>query len=171
MPAADAGEVDAGMLVEILIFGGDERIDHKLRHRLDRQIKAALVGVFRKQRAIGRVHPRHHRRLVILQLRVFRQVLGKMPHQAGDGRDAGDEQNGSRREQKAEEPEQDFHAKRPAQSRPRPIDPRRDGLRNAPYVTFALKGKEPTRNRAKTPFDSFVVALVFVQTEAVRSLV
>ena len=34
-----------------------------------------------------------------------------------------------------------------------------------------LRAKEPTRNRAKTPFDSFVVALVFVQTEAVRSLV
>jgi hypothetical protein len=34
-----------------------------------------------------------------------------------------------------------------------------------------LRAKEPTRNRAKTPFDCFVVALVFVQTEAVRSLV
>jgi hypothetical protein len=44
-----------------------------------------------------------------------------MPHQAGDGRDPGKEKNGPRREQEAEEPEQDSHAKRPAQSRRAPL--------------------------------------------------
>ena len=84
--ARHAGEVDAAMLVEILVFGGEERVDHQLRHRLDRQIEPALLGVFGEQRAVGGVHARHHRRLVILQLRIVRQVLRVMPDQPGDAR-------------------------------------------------------------------------------------
>ena len=97
------------MLVEILVLGGEERVDDELRHRLDRQIEPALVGIFGEQRAVGGMHPRHHRRLIILKLRVVRQILGEMPQQAGDGGDADDEQDRSRREQKAEEPQQELH--------------------------------------------------------------
>ena len=75
------------MLVEVLVLGGEEGVDDELRHRLDRQIEPALVGVFGEQRAVGRVHPRHHRRLIILKLRIIRQVLGIMPQKAGDGGD------------------------------------------------------------------------------------
>ena len=77
--ARDAVEVEPAVLVEVLVLGGEERIDDEFRHRLDRKIEAALVGIFGKQRAVGGVHPRHHRRLIILQLRVIRQVLGIMP--------------------------------------------------------------------------------------------
>ncbi len=57
------------MLIEILVLGGEEAVDHEFRHCLDRQIQPALPGVFGKQRAVGGVDPRHHRRLIILKLR------------------------------------------------------------------------------------------------------
>ncbi len=44
--ARDAGEVQAAMLVEILVFGREEGVDDDLRDRLDRQIQPALLGVF-----------------------------------------------------------------------------------------------------------------------------
>src|SRR5690242_20714224 len=46
--AADAVYIDAGVLIEILVLGGDESIGDKFRDRLNRQIKPALLGVFRK---------------------------------------------------------------------------------------------------------------------------
>ena len=91
------------MLVEILVLGGEEGVDDQLGHRLDRDVEPPLARVFAEQRAVGGVHARHHRRLVILQLRIVRQVLGKMPEQAGGRGDADHEQNGAGREQKAEE--------------------------------------------------------------------
>ena len=97
------------MLVEILVLGGEERVDHQLRHRLDRDIEPPLAGIFGDQRAIGGVHARHHRRLVILQLRVVRQVLGKMPQQTGGRRHPHHEQDGAGREQEAEEAQQELH--------------------------------------------------------------
>ena len=44
--AADAVNVDAGMLVEVLVFGGDEGVGDEFWDRLDRQVEAALIGVF-----------------------------------------------------------------------------------------------------------------------------
>ena len=94
------------MLVEILVLGGEEGVDHQLRHRLDRDIEPALAGIFGEQRAVAGVHARHHRRLVVLQLRIVRQVLGEMPQQAGRRGDADQEQDGAGREQEAEEAQQ-----------------------------------------------------------------
>jgi hypothetical protein len=56
------------MLVEILVLGRQERVDDELWHRLDRQIEPALLGILAEQRAVGGMHARHHRRLVILEL-------------------------------------------------------------------------------------------------------
>src|ERR1700722_13499978 len=78
---------DAAMFVEILVLGGQERIDDQLRNRLYRQIQPPFPGVFRKQRPVRRLHPRGHRRLIILKLRIVRQVLGKMPDQPRRGGD------------------------------------------------------------------------------------
>ena len=97
------------MLVEVLILGGEEGIDHQFRHRLDRDVQAPLAGIFGDQRTVGRVHARHHRRLVVLQLRIVRQVLGVVPEQAGDRGHAHHEQDGARREQEAEEAEDELH--------------------------------------------------------------
>ncbi len=104
-----AGEVDAAMLVEVLVLGREERVDHQLRNRLDRQVQAAFLGIFAEQRAIGGVDARHHRRLVILKLRIVRQVLGEMPDQPGHGGDADQEHDGSGGEQKTQEPHQQAH--------------------------------------------------------------
>ena len=107
--ARHAGEVDAAMLVEVLVLGGQERVDDQLRHRLDRQIEPALLGVFAEQRAVGRMDARHHRRLVILKLRVVRQVLGEMPDRARDAGDADQEHDGSGGEQETQKPDQQAH--------------------------------------------------------------
>ncbi len=152
--AADAGDVDAGVLVEVLVLGGDERVGDEFRHRLDRQIEASFVGVFRQQRAVGGVHPRHHRRFIILQLRVVRQVLGIMPHQAGNRGDAGEEKDGARREQKAEEPQQDFHYECPAPAEPVPGWLAPPCPASAPCRTISL-------NRPKAPLSIVCRRLVF----------
>ena len=104
-----AGEVDAAMLVEVLVFRGEERVDHELRNRLDRQVEPALLGILAEQRAVGSVHARHDRRLVILKLRILRQVLGEMPDRAGDAGDAHQEHDGSGGEQETQESHQQAH--------------------------------------------------------------
>jgi hypothetical protein len=99
--ARDAGNVDAAVLVEILILRRDEGVEHELGDRLNRQIEAALARVFGEQRPVRGVHAGHHRRFIILQLRIFRQALGEMPEQAGRTGDADEKQDRSDREQEA----------------------------------------------------------------------
>ena len=82
--ARHAGEVDAAMLVEVLVLGREERVGDELWHRLDRQIEPPLLGILAEQRTVGRMHARHHRRLVILKLRIVRQVPGEIPDPACD---------------------------------------------------------------------------------------
>ena len=119
--ARNAGHVDAGMRVEALILRSDKGVGHQLRNRLNRQIEPAFVGVFGKQRAIGGVNPRHHRRLVILKLRIIRQVFGVMPQNACHRADHCEKDNGSGSEQEAEETDQKFHRRRPATMRTRAV--------------------------------------------------
>ena len=107
--ARHAGKVDAAMLVEILVLGGEERVDDQLRNRLDRQIQPAFLGIFAEQRAVGRMDARHHRRLVILKLRIIRQILGIMPDQPRGRGDADQEHDGSGSEQETHEPHQQAH--------------------------------------------------------------
>ena len=127
--ADDAAEVEAVVLVEVLVFGGEEGVDHHLRHGLDRNVEAALRRIFGDQRAVARMHARHHRRLVVLQLRVVRQVLGEMPEQARARADADQEQDGPGREQKSAEAQQQSHCGNPSPSAesssrvPRPCPP------------------------------------------------
>ena len=94
--AHHALKIEPAMLVEVLVLGRQERVNDPLRHCLDRQIQATLARIFGDQRPVGRMHPRHHRRLVILQLRVIRQVLRVMPHQTGDAGDADQKQDRAR---------------------------------------------------------------------------
>ncbi len=101
------------MLVEILVFGGKERIDDELRHRLDRQIEPPLLGIFTEQRAIGGVDARHDRRFVILQLGIVGQILGEMPDRAGDSSHADQEHNGSSGKKEADETQEQSHKSDP----------------------------------------------------------
>ena len=77
--ARDAGEVDPVMLVEVFVFGRYEGVEDELGHGLDRNIQAPFLGIFREQRTVRRMDSRHDRRLIILKLRIVRQVLGVMP--------------------------------------------------------------------------------------------
>ena len=107
--ARHAGEVDAAVLVEVLVLGRQERVDDELWHRLDRQIEPALLGIFAEQRTVGRMDARHHRRLVILKLRVVGQVLGEMPDRARDAGHADQEHDGPGGEQETQKPDQQAH--------------------------------------------------------------
>ena len=119
--ANDAAEIQPAMLVEILVLGSHERVRHQLGHRLDRQVEPPLAGVFGQQGAVARMDPGHDRRLVILQLRVIREVLGEMPEQAGRRGNADEEHDSSRGEQESEEAHQKPHRRRPAATRIRSI--------------------------------------------------
>ena len=107
--ARDAGEVDAAVLVEILVLRRDEGVDDELGHRLDREVEPPLARIFGEQRAVGGVHPRHDRGLVVLQLGVVRQRLGVVPQQSGGRRDPDHEQDRPGGEQQAEEAQQQSH--------------------------------------------------------------
>ena len=104
--ARHAGEVDAAMLVEVLVLGREERVGDEFWHRLDRQIEAPLLGVFAEQRTVGRMHARHHRRLVILKLRIVRQVPGEIPDPARDAGHAHQEHDRPGGEQETQKPDQ-----------------------------------------------------------------
>ncbi len=73
----DAVVVEAGVLVEILVFRRDEGVLDLVRDGLDRQVEAALVGVFGHQLAVGGMHPRHHGRLVLGQRLVVGQIVSQ----------------------------------------------------------------------------------------------
>ena len=103
------GKIDAAVLVEILVLGSQKGVDDHFRNRLDRQIQAAFLGIFAEQRAIGGMNARHHRRLIILKLRIVRQVLGKMPDQPRRGGDADQKHHGSGGEQETQKPYQQAH--------------------------------------------------------------
>jgi hypothetical protein len=97
------------MLVEILVFGGEEGVDDELRHRLDRQIEPALARIFGEQRAVRGVHARHHRRLVVLQRRVVGKVLRVMEIQADREAGCEHENDGPQGEQEPEEAKDQPH--------------------------------------------------------------
>ena len=76
--AAETRDIDAGMLVEILVFGRNEGRLDAVRNGLDRKIEAALTGIFGHQRAVAGMHARRYRRRVAVQDLIIWQVLGHM---------------------------------------------------------------------------------------------
>ena len=101
--ADDAFRVDAAVRIEILVFGGDERLLDQRRNCGGRQIEAPLARVFGQQAAVGGVDARHHRRLIVLQLAVVGEVLLELPDHRGDDASADNEDNRARREEKTKE--------------------------------------------------------------------
>ena len=97
------------MVVEVLVLGGEESVDDKLWHRLDRQIQPPLLGGFAKQGSIGRMNPRRDRRLMILKLGIIRQVLGKVLDQLRHCGRARDKHDGSGGELEPEKPHHQAH--------------------------------------------------------------
>jgi hypothetical protein len=104
--AADAHEVEATVLVEAPVLGGQERLDHLFGDHVDRHEDAPLAGVLGHQGAVGGVDARHHRRLVLGQPLVVRQVARGHPDvEAGDG-DATQEQQHAGGENEGQEAQQ-----------------------------------------------------------------
>ncbi len=69
-----AGDVEAVVLVEVLVFRREERSLDQIGDGLDREIEAPLARMLRHQLAVGRVDACHHRRLVLGQTVVVGQV-------------------------------------------------------------------------------------------------
>jgi len=91
--AHQPADIDAGMIVEILVFSRKKRCLDAIGNGLDRHEKPIFTGVFLHQRAVAGVNASGHRR------RVFRKylVVGKF---LGD--DAQIDRRRSRRAQKQE---------------------------------------------------------------------
>ena len=70
----DAGEVDAGMLEERLVLGGEEGVDHPAGHGGNRNEDPLFGGEFGEKSPVSRVDAAHHRRLVVGELGVVGQV-------------------------------------------------------------------------------------------------
>ncbi len=153
--AGNAVHVDAGMLIEVLVLCRDKGVGHELRDRLNGQIEPPLIGIFGKQRAVGRVDARHHRRLVILQLRIIRQVFGKMPQNAGHGTNRRNEKNGSGGEEEAEEAQEKLHRRSPpAPAAPCPgrIMAGRNGARTRPRACLRSPATPPVHRVSSLGF-------------------
>ena len=80
--------VEPLMLIEGLVFGRDESLYELLWNIVHWNEQAALVGIFGNQRAVDRMHARHHRRFIFSQLLVIGQALRHVPdhiaHAAGN---------------------------------------------------------------------------------------
>ena len=101
--ADDALHVEAAVLVEILVLGGDEGIDDAGRDGGDRHVDAPLAREFRDQRAVIGVDAGHHRRLVFGEHLVVRQLARHFPQHKGRGAGDGDEHDHRGGEHEAEE--------------------------------------------------------------------
>ena len=90
--AHDPFGIDAPMAVKVLVLGRDEGVLDQVGNFVRRKIKPSLARIFGQQAAVGRVHARHHRRLIVLEQRVIWEVLFVFPHDAGKNRRRHDEQ-------------------------------------------------------------------------------
>ena len=101
----DAARVEAVVLVEVLVLGGDEGLPDLVGDLVDRREDAPLAGELVHERALAGVDAAERRRLVALELGVVGQVLAV---DGDDGGEAGEAEHGCHRgpaEQEAEKPE------------------------------------------------------------------
>ena len=77
--AKDAAEVEAVVLIEILVFRGEERVDDHFRHCLNRNVNAPLFGKLRYKSAVACMNARNNRRLIGRKLVVVRQIFRNDP--------------------------------------------------------------------------------------------
>src|SRR3546814_3594748 len=59
-----ADEIDARMLVEVLVLGRQEGLHDALGNRLDRDEHPLVAGELRQQPTVSGMHARDHRRLI-----------------------------------------------------------------------------------------------------------
>lgn len=73
--ADEAADINAGMIVEILVFSRKERRLDAIGDRLDRHEKPVLPRVFLHQRAVAGMNARRHRRGILRQDLVIGKLL------------------------------------------------------------------------------------------------
>ena len=105
--ADDALHVEAAMLVEVLVLGGDESVDDAGRDRGDRHVDAPLARELGDQRAVIGVDAGHHGRLVFRQDFVVRQLARHLPQDEGGGTGRGDEHDHGRGEHETDETQEE----------------------------------------------------------------
>ena len=104
--ADDALNVEAAMLVEILVLGRDESLDDALGNGGDGHVDAPLARELGDEPAVIGVDARHHRRLVFGEHLVVRQFLGHFPQHEGGGAGHSDEHDHAGGEHEAEKAKQ-----------------------------------------------------------------
>ena len=75
--AQDTEIIEAGMIEELLVLGGDEGLDNVVRNGLDGHEDTVFVGKFGDERAVPGMHPRGDRRLIVGKALMRRQVPGE----------------------------------------------------------------------------------------------
>src|SRR6185312_8952817 len=131
----DTLNVQAAMLIEILVLGGHEGLDDTLGNGGDRHVDAALARELGDERAVIGVNAGHHRGLVFGQHFVVRQLTRYLPQHEGCSARDGDEQNHARSEHETQKT-QEKAAATPAP----PLLRRLDWSRN-------VHGSDPSRSR------------------------
>ena len=104
----EADDVDAGMVVEILVLGRKERRLDAIGHGLDRQIETPLTRELAHQRSVGSMDARRHRRLVPGQHLIVRKVLGEV---ADIDADRSSDEQSKRRDDAEEIADETYHAR------------------------------------------------------------
>ena len=104
----DGEGVDAGMGVEVLVFGADDRVLHQIRNFFNRGEQAALARIFGDDIAIGGIGPAHGRRFVFRQALRVRQIRAEPPDGARR-RDQQDDKRHSRVRHQASQPIDEFN--------------------------------------------------------------
>ncbi len=105
--AQDALNVEAAMLIEILVLGRDEGLDHAVGNGGDRHVDAPLARELGDQPAVIGVDAGHHRRLVFGEHLVVRQFARHLPQDEGRGAGDGDEDDHAGGEHEAEEAQEE----------------------------------------------------------------
>ena len=107
----EADEIDARVVVEILVFGGEERLHHALGDRLYGDEDALVARILLQQPPVARMDAGHHRRLVVRQVLVVGQTPAEMVECVQHGAHAADGDDQEENED-SEQPTQQIHTLR-----------------------------------------------------------
>jgi hypothetical protein len=101
--ARDRHEIDAVVIVEVLVLGRDEGVDDPLGDHLDRHEDPLFDGELGQDPAVAGVHAGHRRRVVARELIVVRQIAAVCGEKIDHADAAGDREDQRQREQRGKQ--------------------------------------------------------------------